>query len=641
MRKFVGDFETTVYEDQTNTEVWASALVEIGTESVIVLNSIDKTLSLLESYEDDLIVYYHNLKFDGSFWLDYLLKHTEYNQAVIKNDKGDIIAMKPPFELSNLEFIYSISDTGQWYKITLKTETGNTIEFRDSLKLLPFTVKRIGNSFNTKHKKLEIEYTGLRHANGIITDKEKEYIKNDVLVVKEALEIMFDQGHEKLTIGSCCLDEFKKITGSIYSDLYPDLSTQSIDKLGISFDEYIRKSYKGGWCYLVKGKENKIYHQGITADVNSLYPSVMHSESGNIYPTGDPTYWDGDYIPDEALQNNAYFFIRIKTCFYLKDGYLPFIQNKHSFYYSSTEMLETSDIYDPDLKRYTRFYTVDDGKTLKDSRMELTLTQTDYDLFLEHYNVVDFEIIDGCYFFAQSGLFDDYLNTYKQIKETSTGALRELAKLFMNNLYGKMASSDLSSYKVCTVTPDNKLLFKTIVGHDKKVGYIPIGSAITSYARNFTIRAAQKNYHGVNAPGFIYSDTDSIHCDLKANELIGVPVHPTHFNHWKLESTWDIALFVRQKTYIERVIEENLNPISEPYFNIKCAGMPERCKRLFLLSMTQEEYNKKEYTDEENKFISKRRELNDFKVGLCIPGKLLPKRIDGGILLTSTTFEMR
>ena len=641
MRKFVGDFETTVYEGQTNTEVWASAIVEIGTESVIVLNSIDKTLSLLESYEDDLIIYYHNLKFDGSFWLDYLLKHTEYNQAVIKNDKGEIIAMKPPFELSNLEFIYSISDTGQWYKITLKTETGNTIEFRDSLKLLPFTVKRIGNSFNTKHKKLEIEYTGLRHANGIITDKEKEYIKNDVLVVKEALEIMFEQGHEKLTIGSCCLDEFKKITGSSYSDLYPDLSTQSIDKLGLSFDEYIRKSYKGGWCYLVKGKENKIYHQGITADVNSLYPSVMHSESGNIYPTGDPTYWEGDYIPDEALQNNAYFFIRIKTCFYLKDGYLPFIQNKHSFYYSSTEMLETSDVYDPDLKRYTRFYTVDDGKSLKDSRMELTLTQTDYYLFLEHYNVVDFEIIDGCYFFAQSGLFDDYLNTYKQIKETSTGALRELAKLFMNNLYGKMASSDLSSYKVCTVTPDNKLVFKTIVGHDKKVGYIPIGSAITSYARNFTIRTAQKNYHGINAPGFIYADTDSIHCDLKANELIDVPVHATHFNHWKLESTWDVALFVRQKTYIEHVIEENLNPISEPYFNIKCAGMPERCKRIFLLSMTQEEYNKKEYTDEENKFISKRRELNDFKVGLCIPGKLLPKRIDGGILLTSTTFEMR
>ena len=43
-----------------------------------------------------------------------------------------------------------------------------------------------------------------------ITEKEKEYIANDVLAVKEALEIMFTEGHNKLTIGSCCLEEYKK-----------------------------------------------------------------------------------------------------------------------------------------------------------------------------------------------------------------------------------------------------------------------------------------------------------------------------------------------------------------------------------------------------------------------------------------------
>ena len=32
----VGDFETTVFKDQTYTEVWASALVEIGTEKVTI-----------------------------------------------------------------------------------------------------------------------------------------------------------------------------------------------------------------------------------------------------------------------------------------------------------------------------------------------------------------------------------------------------------------------------------------------------------------------------------------------------------------------------------------------------------------------------------------------------------------------------
>ena len=39
-RTFVCDFETTVYEGQTFTEVWASACVEIGTEDVRVVSSI-------------------------------------------------------------------------------------------------------------------------------------------------------------------------------------------------------------------------------------------------------------------------------------------------------------------------------------------------------------------------------------------------------------------------------------------------------------------------------------------------------------------------------------------------------------------------------------------------------------------------
>ena len=33
-RYFVGDFETTVYKGQVNTEVWASAVVELFTEDV-------------------------------------------------------------------------------------------------------------------------------------------------------------------------------------------------------------------------------------------------------------------------------------------------------------------------------------------------------------------------------------------------------------------------------------------------------------------------------------------------------------------------------------------------------------------------------------------------------------------------------
>ena len=280
--------------------------------------------------------------------------------------------------------------------------------------------------------------------------------------------------------------------------------------------------------------------------------------------------------------------------------------------------------------------------------MTLTLTQTDYELLKEHYELVDFEILDGCYFTAKQDLFEDYMYKYKQIKMNSTGAVRELAKLFLNNLYGKMATSTDSSFKLAETKEDGALRFLTIEEHDKKPGYIPVGSAITSYSRNFTIRTAQKNYHGVNERGFIYADTDSIHCDLAPDEIQGIKVSDTDFCCWKLESCWDTAIFSRQKTYIEHITHENLKPVDEPYYNIKCAGMPDKCKELFLLTLDPSEEQVEEYiktkdnlSQEEKQFLSNYRTLKDFKVGLQIPGKLIPRQIAGGVLLTETTYEMR
>ena len=48
-RVLVGDFETTVYEGQLSTEVWASAVVELGTEDVKIHHSIAETWEYLIS----------------------------------------------------------------------------------------------------------------------------------------------------------------------------------------------------------------------------------------------------------------------------------------------------------------------------------------------------------------------------------------------------------------------------------------------------------------------------------------------------------------------------------------------------------------------------------------------------------------
>lgn len=639
------DFETTVYKGQINTEVWASASVELFSEDVNIFHSIGEQFEYFKSLKTNICAYYHNLKFDGSFWLSYLLCDLKFKQAYIQpNENEAIFEWLSEKDMPNNSFKYSISDKGQWYNIIIKVNN-HFIEIRDSLKLLPFSVKKIGKSFGTKHKKLEMEYTGFRYASCDITDEEKKYIANDVLVVKEALEIMFTEGHDKLTIGSCCLAEYKKILGKEdYETFFPSLTDYSLDKAVYKYtnaDAYIRKSYKGGWCYLVKGKENQIKKNGTTADVNSLYPSMMSSESGNKYPIGKPTFWTGNYIPDKALKENRYYFVRIKTRFYLKHNYLPFIQIKGSYLYKGTEALESSDVYDKKTDKYYDHY-YDTSGVLHDTRVELTLTMTDFELMKEHYELVDFEIIDGCYFFTAVGIFDVYIEKYKKIKMESKGALRELAKLFLNNLYGKMASSEDSSFKVAFVKENGAVSFMSVPANDKQAGFIAVGSAITSYARNFTIRAAQKNYYGKDNRGFIYADTDSIHCDLKPEEIKGIKVHDRNFCCWKLESCWDKAIFTRQKTYIEHVTHEDLEPIDNPYYNVKCAGMPQKCKDLFVTSMLG--YEPKEddkYTEDEIKFLKTKRTLEDFKIGLKIPGKLIPKRIRGGVLLVDTTYEMR
>ena len=370
---------------------------------------------------------------------------------------------------------------------------------------------------------------------------------------------------------------------------------------------------------------------------------MMSSESGNEFPYGTPVFWKGDYIPNEALEEHRYYFVRVRTRFYIKKDKLPFVQIKNSYMYKGTEALTTSDFLDPKDGNYYTHYTDIDGNK-HSTAITLTFTMTDWQLFKDHYNLVDTEILDGCYFCSKAGLFDEYIEHYKQQKITSKGARRQLAKLFLNNLYGKFASSDDSSFKKAIIRQDGSIGFIGVEAHEKEVGYIAVGSAITSYARNFTIRAAQMNYHGVDKAGFIYADTDSIHCDLPPDKIVGIKVHPTNFCCWALESCWDEAIFTRQKTYIEHVTHKDLEPIDVPYYDVKCAGMPDKCKDVFvacMVGMTDEQ--KEKWTQEEQQWVlDNPMTLEDFKVGLNIPfGKLRPKRIKGGTLLVETSYRMR
>lgn len=678
------DFETSVYDGQDSTEVWASACVQLNTENVYVFNDIKKQLAFFIARNCNMIAYYHNLRFDGSFWLSFLLYEMHYTQAFDIDAETNLpIGFLQNSDMPTSSFKYLISDKNLWYTLTIKSPTGCIIEMRDSLKLMPFSLLELGKAFKTIHQKSDMEYAGERHRGGLITDDEKIYISNDVLVLKEALEYMFKSGHDRLTIGSCCMAEFRKLSVTSnnpnwyakvikenpdhfigfndlreYKQFYPDLYKLAIseDIYGSkSIGEYVLKSYAGGWCYAVPQKTNKVIVNGLTADVNSLYPSMMHSMSGNKFPIGLPTFWRGS-IPESAKGDNKFYFVRIKTRFYLRKGMLPFIRIRGNSLYNSRESLESSDIViKKDIKdksgniRYNKGQRlanwVDDNGELHDTRITMTLTWNEYELVKKHYILVECEELDGCVFNAMVGLFDAYIDKYAEIKQTATGALRTLAKLFLNNLYGRLAATTNSSFNIASASIDGVVDYETIKENNKQPGYIPCGSAITSYARCFTITAAQKNFYGADKRGFIYADTDSIHCDLLPEELKGVPTHDTKFCHWKLESYWDKAIFVRQKTYIEHITHEDGIEIQKQYYNIKCAGMGKIPKKLVNYALENRQPTESEkglnWKDSYSEFIANGMTLLDFKLGLKVPGNLKQKRIKGGVLLVEQPYEMR
>lgn len=612
--KLVGDFETTVYDGQQFTEVWASGLCEIGVEEAKIFTSIEDTLSYIISNYKDVIIYYHNLKFDGQFWIDYLIRTLKMTPAYADDTACKWMDDKL---ISDNQYKVLISEMGVWYRLLFKYR-GCTILLLDSYKLLPFSLRDIGKSFKTRHQKSIIEYTGYRKSGGTLTHEEEEYLKNDLYVISEALEIFFAEGHTKSTIGSNCLAEYKKLFKLYepfmkYSDFFPNLFDWDKDKAHIIGEEstgkFIRKCYKGGWCYLKKGMENKILYNGCTYDCNSEYPSMMHSDSNNYYPVGYPIYWVGNYIPDEAERYDRIYYIKIKCRFKLRKGYLPTVQIKTSYLYSRNEWLESSVVTDKKGNVY-------------DHTCTLYFSVVDFKLFKHHYYIYDLDIIGGCWFYAQKGYFDMYIDKYNKIKQMSEGALRTLAKLLLNNLYGKFAATINSSYKVPFLDyRKNIIRYEYVFEEDKIPGYIAAGAMITSYARNFTISAAQENYDN-----FVYADTDSIHCCCNKSEVKGIIVHPSNLLAWKCECEWDKAIFVRQKTYIEY----------DGNYNIKCAGMNQKCKDFLIRCFTD-----RNFTEDELPYAESIHYISDFKIGLKVPGKIVPKKFPGGIVLTETDYEMR
>lgn len=562
MKTYSCDFETTTepfYNKYGYTRVWVWGAVDLDGYKFKYGNDIKTFISFL-SEQKETKLFFHNLGFDCEFIFSYLLT-SGYERSEHKKPKS---------------FNSIIDRNGVVYEISIVFENNNQCEIFDSYKKIPLKVEKIPAAFGLPECKGHIDYDMERPEGYEPTQDELDYLYHDCHIVAEAINKQLEQGLDKMTIGSDALNFYMKMIGGekAFQGLFPTVSYE--------VDNFIRESYKGGFVY-VSPRFRNIEFEGISFDVNSLYPSVYSGNNGPL-PYGIPIYFEGE--PKEDKEYPVYI-VKILVDFEVKEGYLPTIQIKHFSRFLDTEYIIKSN-----------------------GPVELTLTKPDLELFLEHYNIYFISYLCGYKFRGSTRLFTQYAKYWGDVKikatEEGNQGMRTIAKLLLNNLYGKLCLATLRLNKQPELDENGIVKYALQDPNYINSVYTACGSFITAYARKQTIEAAQFNYDR-----FVYADTDSIH--LMGTEIpTNIKIDDKLLGYWKCEGTF-YGKFLRAKTYIK---------IKDNHVAITCAGMPDNIKNI----LTSYEPVKS---------------FANFDYGKSYDGKLLPKRVKGGVVLFNTFFTIK
>ena len=606
----VADFETI--NDVNDCRVWAYSCIEIGNYDNYKWGiSLDEFMcNIAGNKNSNDKIWFHNLKFDGEF-MQYWLFRNGFEHVTDRND------------LKSKTYTTLISDKGQFYSMEIcfekKGKKVNKCVIYDSLKILNFTVEKIAKDFHLSCLKGEIDYNKPRAVGYIPDENEQSYIRNDVEIVARALEEMFNNKMDKMTIGSDALNSFKVMMGKKFDRYFPVLP--------LEVDALIRKSYKGGYSYVSDKYKGSTIFNGIVLDVNSLYPSRMRYM---LLPVGQPIPFNGKYEEDKLYP----LYVQCITCqFKLKKNHLPTIQIKNSRF-CDTEYLKDSG----------------------DEPVDLTLTNIDLKLFFDHYEVFNLEYHGGFKFMGKHGIFDEYVDYWTEqkikAKKEGNGAMYVISKLMLNSLYGKFALNPIVRSKIPFYDKLNDLIkYKYGEVEQREPIYIPMGTFITAYARDLTIRSAQKCYDR-----FAYADTDSLH--LEGFEIPNdLEIDDYKLGAWKNELVILKGKYVRQKTYMERGFEpSDVNKLFDGryiYFDRKMSFSYKRLNNYKL----KKEFKFKKLTGEIKKYknpifikvtcagmpprIYPQVTFENFEIGGEYFGRLNPKHVSGGICLVESTFKIK
>lgn len=567
MSMYAFDTETERNERSYYTRVWhwmgvsvdgniAKVKEQAGLSSKSMIAAFKKISFLDKSPK----IYFHNLKFDGSYILNEL------------NKQGFVWVDAKPKDLGPGQYTTLIS-SGRWFNISLRFNNSTIVKIFDSLKLLPMSIAGIAKSLGLSISKGEIDYNKKRRK-GFRPDKnEWSYLRRDVLILKAGLLFTKEAGFKKMTIASSVLNIIKKKYLPDFTDTFPQLSAYE--------NELAYAAYRGGFSYVNPLHQLEEVHDIHVYDLNSGYPWAMRNM---LLPYGSPVTIEGDYDYNRDKEV-AIKTVRIDAV--LKQGvnYVPTVQIK--------------DVKGINPREYQRVLV----------NQELVLTDVDIDLIYANYDVLKLTVHETMLFKARVGTLGEFIEDYMamKIKATEEGnkGKRTEAKLSMNSSYGKFGSKEEQISDI-PVFKNGILTFEHTTEYTAPV-YVPYAAFVTAYVRQRTITAAMQA-----GAQYVYSDTDSVHT-IGTLPPDTIPEHPTKLGFWKDETDTGHGKIVRG-----RYIRSKLYYLEYEFDDKKKTGGA---------GITPYQWSQIDF--------------DNFKSGLELTGKLVPKQWPGGLVLQPTTFTIK
>lgn len=636
-------------------------------------------------------------RFDGGLTVVTSKKTKVVTRETIRPKKDDDeIYLKRPF---SYDIIYN---AGSFYRvdlylepITYKNSKGKKVtklrkvSLLDSYKIVPQSLQKVSESFlNYKMPKDGIDHSIIRTPNYKLREEEKVYLFEDVKVLKEFIKLARVEGIEvnsnyklyfnKMTTAGQALNEFKKLLLESYEsgsfkdieglvDSFSELEkhkkklqergknfnatkdtvfTSVFPQLHPNVDCYLRQSYFGGITWknkkLIDNLEaNNIPLKGLVYDVNSLYPSVMRTR---LLPYGKPLYYDGMYnsLPNVIKDKYPLYIqkIRVKV-FNIKPGKMPNIQIRESLQFKGSEYQSSNRYFDKSLNKF------------KYEECIFTFTNVQLERFLDTYELpLGIEYIDGYCFKGSYGLFNDYIDTFMELKKTGTGARKSTAKLMLNSLYGKFGTNPMKEERIVQVeggvfSTTNKNECDETIEYLSNSVYLPMASFITAYARDVLLNAVNSVFDR-----FLYCDTDSIH--ILGFEIPNIEIHNKNLGAWKLEGKFIEAKYIGAKRYAEKMVIQEKSKYFKNVkhfklnWDIKCCGVSaDIVKKLDDIEVFGVcEYSPKEVEKMLPNFFKKKSDIYYYKDAECtqkVIGLLRSKKkmnVKGGVLIKEQPYQI-